>query len=81
MALYSTLAVDLATTCCFLLFEDIKLPSIETQYPEVDLLFDGDPAQSASIEHTTPVWSLLPYSRLFLGEPLMYFNIRVTALK
>ena len=49
MALYSASALDLATTCCFLLFQDIKLPPIETQYPEVDLLSDGDPAQSASV--------------------------------
>jgi len=49
MTLYSTLTLDLATTCCFLLFQDIKLPPIETQYSEVDLLSDGDPAQSASI--------------------------------
>ena len=49
MALYSALALDLATTSCFLLFQDIKLPPIETQYLEVDLLSDGDPAQSASV--------------------------------
>jgi len=48
MTLYSASALDLAITC-FLLFQDIKLPPIETQYPEVDLLSDGDPAQFASV--------------------------------
>ncbi|XP_020262640.1 coiled-coil domain-containing protein SCD2-like [Asparagus officinalis] len=36
IALYSALAVDLATTDCFLLFHKTKLPPIKMQYPEVD---------------------------------------------
>ncbi|BAU03137.1 hypothetical protein VIGAN_UM017800, partial [Vigna angularis var. angularis] len=48
IALYSASALDLATTLCFLLFQDIRLPPIETQYPEVDLLSEGEPTQSAS---------------------------------
>jgi len=48
MALYSASALNLAT-CYFLLFQDIKLPPIETQYLKVDLLSNGDLAQSASV--------------------------------
>jgi len=48
MTLYSASALDLATTLCFLLFQEIKLPPMETQYPDVDPLSEGDPAQSAS---------------------------------
>ena len=36
IALYSVSVLDLATTLCFLLFQEIKLPPIETQYPEVE---------------------------------------------
>ena len=49
IARYSTLALDLATTSCFLLFQDIKLPPIKTQYPEVERLSEGEPAQSAFV--------------------------------
>ena len=56
MALYS--ALDLATTCCFLLFQDIKLPPIETQYPEVDLLSDGDPGKGLLYGHNDHTVSL-----------------------
>jgi len=48
ITLYFASTLDLATTCCFLLFQEIKLSPIRTQYPEVDILSDGDPAQSAS---------------------------------
>ena len=48
VALYSAFALDLATTLCFLLFQEIKLPPMETQYPDVDLLSEADLAQSAS---------------------------------
>jgi len=44
IVLYSASALDLATTRCFLLFHEIKLPPMETQYPDVDLLSEGDPA-------------------------------------
>ena len=40
IALYSASALDLATTFCFLLFQEIKLSPIETQYSEVDILLD-----------------------------------------
>ena len=46
---YSASTLDLATTSCFLLFQDIKLPPIKTQYPEVERLSEGEPAQSASV--------------------------------
>ena len=49
IARYSASALDQATTSCFLLFQDIKLPPIKTQYPEVELLSVGEPAQSASV--------------------------------
>jgi len=47
ITLYPASALDLATTCCFLLFQEIKLSLIRTQYPEVDLLSNGDLAQLA----------------------------------
>ena len=49
IARYSASALDLATTCCFLLFQDIRLPPMKTQYPEVERLSVGEPAQSASV--------------------------------
>jgi len=41
------LHTDLAITCYFLLFQKIKLSPMETQYLEVDLLLEGESAQSA----------------------------------
>ena len=49
IARYSTSALDLATTSCFLLFQDIKLPPIKTQYPKVERLSEGEPTQFASM--------------------------------
>ena len=49
IAQYLAPTLDLATTSCFLLFQDIKLHPIKTQYPEVERLSDGEPAQSASV--------------------------------
>ena len=49
IAQYSALALDLATTSCFLLFQDIKLPSMNTQYPNVEHLSVGEHAQSESL--------------------------------
>ena len=46
MALYFAYALDLVTILCFLLFQEIKLPPMETQYSDVDLLSARDPAQS-----------------------------------
>ena len=48
MAQYSASALDLATTFCFLLFQEITLPPMSMQYPEVERLSAGDPAQLAS---------------------------------
>ncbi|CAL5082640.1 unnamed protein product [Urochloa decumbens] len=48
IALYSASAVDRATTSCFLLLHDTRLPPTKTQYPEVDLLSSILLAQSAS---------------------------------
>ena len=42
---YSASALDLVTTSCLLLFQDIRLPPIKTQYPEVERLSVGEPAQ------------------------------------
>ena len=42
MARYSASALDLATTSCFLLFQDIKLPLMNTQYPDVERLSVGE---------------------------------------
>ena len=44
IAQYSASALDLATTFCFLLFHDIKLPQMNTQYPDVERLSVGEPA-------------------------------------
>ena len=41
---HSASALDLTTISCFLLFQDIKLPSMNTQYPDVERLFVGEPA-------------------------------------
>ena len=49
IARYTALALDMATTSCFLLFQDIKLPSMTTQYPDVERLSVGEPAQSTSL--------------------------------
>ena len=49
IARYSALALDLATTCCFLLFQDIRLLPMKTQYPAVERLSVGELAQSASM--------------------------------
>ena len=49
IARYSTLALDLATTSCFLLFQDIKLSPMNRQYPNVECLSVGELAQSASL--------------------------------
>ena len=49
IARYSALTLDLATTSCFLLFQDIKLPPIKTQYPAVERLSEGELAQSAFV--------------------------------
>ena len=38
--------LDLTTTSCFLLFQDIRLPPINLQYLEVECLSAGEPAQS-----------------------------------
>ena len=49
IARYSASALDPATTSCFLLLQDIRLPPIKTQYPKVERLSVGEPAQSASV--------------------------------
>ena len=49
IARYLASALDLATTSCFLLFQDIKLPPMNTQYPHVERLAVGESAQSVSL--------------------------------
>ena len=51
----STSTLDLATTSCFLLFQDIKLPPINTQYLEVKRISMGELAQSTSLKPTIKV--------------------------
>ena len=46
---YLASTLDRATISCFLLFQDIKLPPINTQYLKVERLFVGESAQSASL--------------------------------
>jgi hypothetical protein len=41
VAIYSTSTLNLATAFCFLLFKDIKLPPVSTQYLEMDCLSMG----------------------------------------
>ena len=45
----SASVLDLATASCFLFFQDIKLPPMNKQYPDVQRLSVGEPAQFASI--------------------------------
>ena len=45
---YSALTLDLAATSYFLLFQVIKLPPINTQYPKVERLSVGELGQFAS---------------------------------
>ena len=49
IARYLASELDLTTTSCFLLFQDIKLPPMNTQYLDVERLSVGEPAQSASL--------------------------------
>jgi len=58
ITLYSVFTLNLVITFCFLLFQEIKLSPMETQYPEVDLLSKGDLAQSTSEQQRTLVWLL-----------------------
>ena len=44
IAKYSASALDLATKYSFLLFQDIKLPSMNTQYPDLERLSVDEPA-------------------------------------
>jgi hypothetical protein len=46
MALYSVFAREWDTTLCFVTFPDDQVSARKVQYPVVDLLFEGDPAQS-----------------------------------
>jgi len=48
IVMYYASALDLATTFCFLLFQDIKLPQTRTRYPKVEHLSLGDPTKSMS---------------------------------
>ena len=45
----SVAALDMATTSYFLLFQDIKLTPMNTQYPDVERLSMGELVQSASL--------------------------------
>ena len=47
-ALYSLSAIDLATTDCFLLFQETRFPPTNMQYPDVDFLSSAQLAQSES---------------------------------
>ena len=42
IARYSVSGLDLAIKCCFLLFQDIRLPPMKTQYLEVERLSVGE---------------------------------------
>ena len=44
IARYSVSALDLTTTSCFLLFQDIKLSLMNTQYLDVERLSVGESA-------------------------------------
>jgi len=46
--LYYASTLDLATTFCFLIFQDIRFPPRSTQYPDVDRLSMGELGQLAS---------------------------------
>ena len=50
---FSASTLDLTTASCFLFFQDIKLPPMNTQYPDVEGLSVGELAYSASLYPTT----------------------------
>ena len=49
IARYLASTLDVATTSCFLLFQDIKLPPMNTQYLDVEHLSVGELAQFAAL--------------------------------
>lgn len=66
--LNSGLPIDLATKECFMLLRVNRFPTIEVQYPTVDLLSSSEPSQSTSVKASTPIWPWLPMEDLFLGK-------------
>jgi hypothetical protein len=73
ITLYSTSALDLATTLCFLLFHVTGFAPQKAQYPMVNLLFEGDPAQSASVKTSTLRW---PFFLNNMPRPRAIFKYR-----
>lgn len=70
MARHSASALERATTVCFLLFHEMRLPSTNYSYPEVDLRSLGDPAQSASENPSILRWLLALYKKKALARCL-----------
>ena len=77
IARYSASVLDLTTTSCFLLFQDIRLPLIKTQYPEVERLSVGEPAQFASTNNLGVTYVLVQHT--LAGVLLIYRRMRITA--
>ena len=74
IAQYSTSVVNLATIVCFLLFLDVRLLSMKTQFPEVYQRFEG----KLQFAYEYPItWEppLFSFNNLCPSTPSMYFKI------
>jgi hypothetical protein len=78
---YSASALDLEIVACHLDDHDIKLAPKKTQYPEVDRLVSGHPAQSASEYATISKFADLWIIRPCFVVPLIYRNILFSSWK
>jgi len=81
IVLYYAFALDLATTLCFLLFQEIKLSPMETQYAKVEL-YQKEILANQHLNNKQLLYGLLkPYNKHFPGDPLVYFNIWMIAFQ
>lgn len=78
--LYST-SVPCQATLYFLLFQDIRFPPRNTQYPMVDRLSMGQQAQSTSQYLRTLVFRQFSYNNPFHGLPSTYIRMQSTAFQ
>lgn len=72
MSLYSASALEWKTTLWFLLFQVIELPLRTEHYHVLDLLSEGNPAQSKSVKGSTGKWPLVQYKIQHSGWALRY---------
>jgi hypothetical protein len=72
--MYSTSTLDRATIVCFLLFQVIRLPLKNVQYPVVDHLSEGEHAQSTSVKPST---LRCPFDLYNIPKPGCLFKYRI----